>query len=221
MFPSTRIYQGKTQYDFTLLLSGGLDSATLLYYFLIEQKATPLALHFRGLTSKYEAAAASKLATEAGVELAMIDVTSFISACTDISLSGSKHNHRLAYGNTVVLSMALAFSIEHKIPSVAVALHKEDADAYIENTPAFLRFISSGLELIDKECDLRVPFQSLRKADVLRQGAQLGVPFEMTWSCLTPIEGIQDGVCSACEARKAAFAEAGVSDPTIYARSIG
>ena len=55
------------------------------------------------------------------------------------------------------------------------------------------------------------------KSDVIRLGVELGVPLELTLSCMNPQEGRHCGRCSKCRERRDAFIEAGVDDPTIYA----
>jgi 7-cyano-7-deazaguanine synthase len=57
----------------------------------------------------------------------------------------------------------------------------------------------------------------MHKADVVRLGAELGVPLELTLSCMNPRVGLHCGQCSKCRERRDAFADAGVSDPTRYA----
>ena len=56
----------------------------------------------------------------------------------------------------------------------------------------------------------------MHKADVIRLGRTLGVPFELTLSCMNPRDGRHCGRCSKCRERRDAFAEAGVDDPTTY-----
>ena len=80
----------------------------------------------------------------------------------------------------------------------------------------------SGLAHADP--DRRAVSPTRSKADVIRRGAALGVPFELTLSCMTPVSGraggrrrIHCGTCSKCRERHDAFVEAGVEDPTPYA----
>ena len=61
------------------------------------------------------------------------------------------------------------------------------------------------------------PYSQLHKADVIRRGAALGVPFELTLSCMQPVDGSHCGRCSKCRERRDAFLEAGLVDPTKYA----
>jgi 7-cyano-7-deazaguanine synthase len=57
----------------------------------------------------------------------------------------------------------------------------------------------------------------MEKSDVIRLGAGLGVPFELTLSCMNPRQGLHCGQCSKCRERRDAFHEAGIADPTSYA----
>jgi 7-cyano-7-deazaguanine synthase len=61
------------------------------------------------------------------------------------------------------------------------------------------------------------PFAAMHKADVVRLGVQLGVPLELTLSCMNPTGDQHCGQCSKCRERRDAFAEARVPDPTSYA----
>jgi 7-cyano-7-deazaguanine synthase len=57
---------------------------------------------------------------------------------------------------------------------------------------------------------------TMNKADVIRLGASLGVPFELTLSCMQPRDGLHCGRCSKCRERRDGFLEAGIADPTRY-----
>jgi 7-cyano-7-deazaguanine synthase len=67
--------------------------------------------------------------------------------------------------------------------------------------------------------DIRIdtPFARKEKADVIRLGIELGVPLELTLSCMNPKDGMHCGLCSKCRERRDAFHEARVPDPTRYA----
>jgi 7-cyano-7-deazaguanine synthase len=60
------------------------------------------------------------------------------------------------------------------------------------------------------------PFLSMEKSDVIRLGVELGVPLELTLSCMNPQQGGHCGRCSKCRERRDAFRDAGVPDPTVY-----
>lgn len=84
------------------------------------------------------------------------------------------------------------------------------ADATPEFFAAQARALSLGLAL---PIAIEAPFAGLRKSDVIRRGLELGVPLELTLSCMQPAEGRHCGACSKCRERRDAFDEAGVEDP--------
>jgi 7-cyano-7-deazaguanine synthase len=87
-------------------------------------------------------------------------------------------------------------------------------DASAEFFVTLARALSMGLA---KPIAIETPFASMHKADVLRKGLELGVPMELTLSCMQPSGGRHCGRCSKCRERRDAFIEAGIEDPTPYA----
>ena len=84
-------------------------------------------------------------------------------------------------------------------------------------TPEFLRTIAKALSLgLASAIAVETPLAKMHKADVIRRGVELGVPLELTLSCMEPRDGLHCGRCSKCRERRDAFAEAGVPDPTGY-----
>jgi 7-cyano-7-deazaguanine synthase len=67
--------------------------------------------------------------------------------------------------------------------------------------------------------DIRIdaPFATKEKSDVIKMGVELGIPLELTLSCMNPRGGLHCGMCSKCRERRDAFNEAGIDDPTRYA----
>jgi 7-cyano-7-deazaguanine synthase len=85
-------------------------------------------------------------------------------------------------------------------------------------TPAFFDAMAAAVSRgLDHRLSIEAPFLRLHKAHVIRLGIELGVPLELTLSCMKPAEGAHCGLCSKCRERRDAFAEAGVADPTLYA----
>jgi 7-cyano-7-deazaguanine synthase len=84
-------------------------------------------------------------------------------------------------------------------------------------TPAFFAAMSQALTFgLGAPIVIDAPFAAMHKVDVVRRGQSLGVPFELTLSCMQPNEGRHCGRCSKCRERRDAFNEAGVPDPTVY-----
>ena len=87
-------------------------------------------------------------------------------------------------------------------------------DASAEFFDAMGRALSIGLAV---PIDVEAPLSRMHKADVIRLGAALGVPFDLTLSCMRPRHALHCGRCSKCRERRDGFAAAGVADPTRYA----
>ena len=86
--------------------------------------------------------------------------------------------------------------------------------------PAFFDTMARALSLgLGTPIAIEAPFASMHKADVIRRGVELGVPLELTLSCMQPKDGRHCGQCSKCRERRDAFREAGVDDPTEYRRT--
>jgi 7-cyano-7-deazaguanine synthase len=84
-------------------------------------------------------------------------------------------------------------------------------------TPAFFDAMATAVSRgLDHRMSIEAPFLRLHKADVIRLGIELGVPLELTLSCMKPAEGAHCGLCSKCRERRDAFADADVADPTLY-----
>jgi len=84
-------------------------------------------------------------------------------------------------------------------------------------TPSFFAAMARALSLgLAHPIAIEAPFAALHKSEVIRKGVELGVPLELTLSCMQPKDGLHCGRCSKCRERRDAFREAGVADPTAY-----
>lgn len=119
--------------------------------------------------------------------------------------------------NMVLLSLATAYALRVDAEVVAYAAHAGDHAIYPDCRPEFIAAMRAALSLCDwKPVSLRTPFADLHKADIVRLGHELGVPFEKTWTCY---EGGMEacGRCGACVERLDAFRRVGIPDPLPYA----
>jgi 7-cyano-7-deazaguanine synthase len=118
--------------------------------------------------------------------------------------------------NIVLLTKAAVFMARAGLSRVMLGLLAGNPfpDASAEFLQAMERSLSIGL---DTPIAIETPFSTLRKADVIRRGEALEVPFELTLSCMRPSNGLHCGQCSKCRERRDAFVEAGVDDRTAYA----
>ena len=118
--------------------------------------------------------------------------------------------------NVILLSKAGIYCAQHRIGRLALGplAGNPFPDATAEFFAAMARALSLGLA---HDLEVVTPFSSQHKRDVIRLGVSLGVPLELTLSCMNPKEGAHCGQCSKCRERRDAFHEAGVPDPTSYA----
>ena len=213
-----------------VLLSGGLDSATLLAK-LVAEKRRVLALGVNyGQRHSREIDAARALAAHYGVEYRLADlraVSAFFgkNSLTDASVpvyegaydeAGMKTTVVPAR-NLLLISLATSWAIAEKCDTVAYAAHGSDHAIYPDCREEFAEKLDAVVRVSDwHPVRLERPFVGMSKAEIVALGARLGVPFALTWSCYNGGER-HCGKCSTCVERAAAFREAGVPDPTLYA----
>jgi 7-cyano-7-deazaguanine synthase len=122
----------------------------------------------------------------------------------------------LAGRNVLLLSKAAIYCSQHGIGRIA--LGPLAGNPFPDATPQFFETMARALSLgLGHPIVVDAPFLSMEKSDVIRLGMELGVPLELTVSCMNPQDGRHCGQCSKCRERRDAFHEAGVTDPTAYA----
>ena len=118
--------------------------------------------------------------------------------------------------NIILLTKASLYCAQHGIARLAQGslAHNPFPDA----TPEFFTAMGRALTLgLAHDIDIVTPLAQKEKSDVIRLGVELGVPLELTLSCMNPRDGLHCGECSKCRERRDAFNEAGVDDKTRYA----
>jgi 7-cyano-7-deazaguanine synthase len=118
--------------------------------------------------------------------------------------------------NIVLLSKAGIYCAQQKLSRIAIG--PLAGNPFPDATPEFFETMSRALSLgLAHEITVAAPFAEMEKSDVIRLGAELDVPFELTLSCMNPQDGLHCGQCSKCRERRDAFDEADIADPTSYA----
>lgn len=118
--------------------------------------------------------------------------------------------------NVTLLSKAAIYAAQHGVHRIA--LGPLAGNPFPDATPVFFEAMARALSLgLAHPLRVDAPFAELTKNDVVRLGIELGVPLQLTLSCMNPQDGLHCGRCSKCRERRDAFREAGVSDPTTYA----
>jgi 7-cyano-7-deazaguanine synthase len=118
--------------------------------------------------------------------------------------------------NMLLIAVAASWAMSLKASSVAYGAHGGDHAIYPDCRPVFAEALDKAIRLADwHEVSLERPFVGMDKAAIVRRGAELRAPLELTWSCYVGGER-HCGKCGTCVERKEAFVRAGVADPTVY-----
>jgi len=222
----TRIYrQESVQVKAVLILSGGLDSTTLLYDLLGQ------GYDVSALTFDYH----QKHHREIRCAKATCEKLRIPQKIVDISVLGDLAPSSLTRGawevpeghyaeesmkqtvvpnrNMVFLSLAASYAIGIGAQELFYAAHSGDHAIYPDCRPVFVSAMETALHLCDwKDLTLRVPYVHFTKGDIVKKGLALGVDYANTWSCYKGEER-PCGKCGACTERREAFEVARARDP--------
>ena len=117
--------------------------------------------------------------------------------------------------NIALLSKAAVYAASRRISRIVVA--PLAGNPFPDATPEFFAALNNALSLgLAAPIEVAAPFAHLHKDEVVKIGAGLGVPFELTLSCMNPSGTTHCGLCSKCRERRDAFHTAGIKDPTTY-----
>ena len=216
-----------------VLLSGGLDSAVLAAH---EAQTEPVLPVYVSVGLAWEdaevsmveqllasPALAGKVDPLARVSFTMRDVyspTHWAIRGVPPAYDTPDEDVYLVGRNLVLLTKAGVVAAKAK--AHRIALGPLAGNPFPDARPSFFSAMSQALSLgLDHGVEIATPFLTWDKSDVIRRGIELGVPFELTLSCMNPVVTTSlprhCGLCSKCRERRDAFAAAGVSDPSTYA----
>jgi len=217
-----------------ILLSGGMDSVTLLA--IAKQQGYEChALSFRyGQRHSSELVAAERIATSQNIDHKIIDLDLSRfggSALTDNTIdvpTSPSEGIPLTYvpaRNTVFLSIALAWAEVLEARSIFIGVNAVDYSGYPDCRPEFIKAFEKTANLATKagvEGDsfkIHTPLIDLTKADIIKQGHALGVDYSQTVTCYQADQkGRACGKCDACLLRIKGFEDAGCDDTTRYVK---
>lgn len=197
-----------------LLLSGGIESAALLYR--LRQQAEPvhaLWVDYGQRNARRERAAAESLAEACDTPLQTMDLSGLRANFTRDSEWVS--HVPLPQRNLAVLALAVNLAQHLGARRVLLALNRDDQKHGPGSQPAFLQAFTRLAGTLVPGLEVLAPLHDLDKAEVIRSAASTGIDWTQTWSCLLD-RPRQCGLCPQCEARQAAFSAAGMADPTSY-----
>ncbi|RAM52285.1 MAG: 7-cyano-7-deazaguanine synthase QueC [Hapalosiphonaceae cyanobacterium JJU2] len=220
-----------------ILLSGGLDSSTVLYQALADgYECYTISFDYQQ-RHRRELDSALAIAQKAGViqnQIVTFDLRQWGgSALTDDSidlpekrsLEEMSQNIPATYvpaRNTIFLSFALAYAETIAAERVYIGVNALDYSGYPDCRPDYIQAMQEVFRLGTKQgregkpITIVAPLLELKKTDIIELGNKLGVPWELTWSCYAGGE-VACGICDSCRLRLAAFAKLGLTDPLNYA----
>jgi 7-cyano-7-deazaguanine synthase len=217
-----------------ILLSGGLDSATVLAIARSEQRSC-LAISFTyGQRHEVELRAAERVAAALGVDEHVVyhldlrlfgasALTSDIAVPKDVAGAPGIPVTYVPARNTIFLALALGYAEAREAQEIWLGINAVDYSGYPDCRPEFVdafqqvifRGTRSGVE--HGEPRIVAPLVHMSKAEIICRGVELAVDYGMTHSCYDPdAGGLACGHCDSCVLRRRGFEEAGVSDPTCY-----
>jgi 7-cyano-7-deazaguanine synthase len=220
------------------VVSGGLDSTVLAYHLRADCWDLRLLSFDYGQRHACELEFARLLAAGLGARHDIVDLRSAGTLLTGSALTDevvevpeghytddSMRATVVANRNAIFVSLAVGVAVAEGAGAVGLGVHAGDHPIYPDCRPEFVAgaerlalvanegFMTEGFRLL-------TPFLYWSKADIVRRGAELGVPFADTWSCYRG-ESRHCGRCGTCVERREAFELAGIPDPTDYEPATG
>ena len=217
-----------------VVLSGGMDSTVCAALAVRDFGAeTTAALHidYGQRTERRERRAFHEICDRMGIRTRLAIQTAFFraiggSALTDEQIAVPQAGPEIGaeipvtyvpFRNSHFLSAAVSWAEVLGAERIYIGAVQQDSSGYPDCRPEFYQAFNEAVRTGTKEGKIRIetPLITLRKAEIVRLGLELGAPFDLTWSCYSR-EDQGCGVCDSCVLRRRAFATAGASDPIPY-----
>jgi 7-cyano-7-deazaguanine synthase len=221
-----------------VLLSGGLDSATVLAVARSEGYECHALSFSYGQRHAFELEAAKRVAALLGAaqhRIASIDLRAFGGSALTAEIDVPKGRDEAAMGqgipityvparNTIFLSFALAWAEVLESSDIFIGVNALDYSGYPDCRPEFIEAFAKMANLATKagvegrqHLKIHTPLIAMTKAQIIQKGIELGVDYSLTSSCYDPSpEGLPCGQCDSCLLRQKGFAESRLSDPLRY-----
>lgn len=209
--------------------SGGADSITLLYKCIElfgKENVQPMYFHYgqRHAPGEQEAVKAVDKLLGLNTIHFTFDLTQFgRSALTDPTIAipaqseGRQGITVVPYRNSFFILHAAAYAVTHDFDIIALGSTFEDLAEYPDCRPEFFNAMEGALRLGDKHHHLIIwaPYADVRKKDVVTEGLDLAVPYEISHTCYEGVYMKPCRVCDACKEREGSFLDNGITDPIL------
>ncbi len=213
--------------DSVIVLSGGMDSVTMLYEYQ-DRIAFALSFDYGSNHNARELAFAHLHCERLGIPQRVVNLrfimenfhSSLLSGAADIP-SGSYNDENMRstvvpFRNGIMLSVAAGFAEDMGLKYIMLANHAGDHSIYPDCSPAFVDAMSDATKAgTYNHVEVFAPYTNLSKTDIAKHGKVLGIDYSETWSCYRGGEH-HCGTCGTCVERREALRDAGIEDKTIY-----
>lgn len=221
-----------------VLLSGGLDSSTILAYAKNKGFDLYAVSFFYGQRHKFELEASKKVAQQFNVQehkIVNIDLRAFGGSALTAEIEVPKGRTEAEMDseipityvparNTIFLSFALAFAEVIQSEDIFIGVNAVDYSGYPDCRPEYIKAYQTMGNLATKtgvegttNLTIHTPLIDLKKSEIIKMGLDLGVDYSITSTCYDPNEdGLPCGICDSCVLRLKGFKELGIEDPAEY-----
>ena len=213
--------------DSVIIVSGGMDSITMLYEFK-DQIALGVSFNYGSNHNNREIPFAEMHCKRLGIPHITIDLgfmpqyfKSSLLEGADAIPEGNYDEENMKstvvpFRNGIMLSIAIGIAESNHLKHVLMANHGGDHTIYPDCRPAFVDAMSAAAQAgTFEDVTIEAPYTNISKADIARHGKQLGIDYSETWSCYKGGE-VHCGQCGTCRERQEALREAGIADTTEY-----
>ncbi|MFG6381910.1 MAG: 7-cyano-7-deazaguanine synthase QueC [Muribaculum sp.] len=217
----------KKEKDALMVLSGGMDSTTMLYDYA-DRIALAVTFHYGANHNEREAVCARYHCERLGIELVEIDLAFMGRHFSSALLSGADaipEGHYadsnmkttvVPFRNGIMLAVAAGLAESRRLRAVMLANHAGDHSIYPDCRPGFVTAMGAAISAGTYEnIELRAPYTDMTKGEIASRGKALGIDYSKTYSCYKGGEK-HCGRCGTCVERREALAEAGITDNTLY-----
>lgn len=217
--------------DSIIILSGGLDSTTMLYDYA-DSIALALSFDYGSNHNKKELAFAAYHCNQLGIEHIIIPLEFIHQYFHSSLLSGaeaipegqyddeSMRSTVVPFRNGIMLAIAAGMAEDRRLARILMANHSGDHAIYPDCRPEFVQALAAAVQAgTYNGVELFTPYTHWTKTDIARRGKELGIDYSKTWSCYKGGEK-HCGKCGTCTERRQALQEAGIVDTTEYDFSI-
>jgi len=208
-----------------VLFSSGLDSTTVLYYALSKGYDCYCLIFDYGQKHNKEVKNAVSFAKSLNLNYHVVktsipwDMSSLINKNKKIPehkqiKDGFVPSTYVPGRNTIFLSYAISYAETIKAKKIFLGINAVDFSSYPDCTPQYLKSMQQVMKALKNGIEICAPIEKYSKAQIIKLGTKLKVPYERTWSCYNG-KNKPCGKCDSCKLRAKGFREAGIDDPAL------